>query len=188
MSRSARVGSYDPYFQYFTGVEFFHHAFPHERSDLSIGAAGSAPSWGCCWPRACASLMPPACCAPRTWRGSRSTPPCSPRRQLSNRRQAVACRPQGAQPTGQKARRAPAATVSALRLTPVCSSVLSMARLALRSRPWARTISSSQAGVPVFCTAMRMRSAARACDVTSANETQTAIRRVIVRRVRNHIT
>lgn len=26
---------YDPYFQYFTGEEFFRHTFPHERSDLS---------------------------------------------------------------------------------------------------------------------------------------------------------
>jgi len=26
---------YDPYFQYFTGQEFFQHDFPHERSDLS---------------------------------------------------------------------------------------------------------------------------------------------------------
>src|SRR5882757_7435792 len=26
---------YDPYFQYFTGEEFFQHKFPHERSDLS---------------------------------------------------------------------------------------------------------------------------------------------------------
>ena len=26
---------YDPYFQYFTGAEFFQHVFPHERSDLS---------------------------------------------------------------------------------------------------------------------------------------------------------
>src|SRR2546430_6387020 len=26
---------YDPYFQYFTGAEFFQHTFPHERSDLS---------------------------------------------------------------------------------------------------------------------------------------------------------
>jgi transposase, IS5 family len=29
------VWVYDPYFQYFTGEEFFQHAFPHERSDLS---------------------------------------------------------------------------------------------------------------------------------------------------------
>ena len=26
---------YDPYFQYFTGAEFFQHVFPHKRSDLS---------------------------------------------------------------------------------------------------------------------------------------------------------
>ena len=26
---------YDPYFQHFTGEEFFQHSFPHERSDLS---------------------------------------------------------------------------------------------------------------------------------------------------------
>jgi transposase, IS5 family len=26
---------YDPYFQHFTGEEFFQHAFPHQRSDLS---------------------------------------------------------------------------------------------------------------------------------------------------------
>ena len=26
---------YDPYFQYFTGAEFFAHAFPHERSGIS---------------------------------------------------------------------------------------------------------------------------------------------------------
>ena len=26
---------HDPYFQYFTGEQFFQHAFPHERSDLS---------------------------------------------------------------------------------------------------------------------------------------------------------
>jgi len=26
---------YDPYFQYFTGEEFFQHAFPHERSGLA---------------------------------------------------------------------------------------------------------------------------------------------------------
>src|ERR1700722_3146972 len=26
---------YDPYFQYFTGEEFFQHRFPHERSDLT---------------------------------------------------------------------------------------------------------------------------------------------------------
>src|SRR6185437_2165403 len=33
---------YDPYFQYFTGEEFFQHAFPHERYDLE--AAPSRPA------------------------------------------------------------------------------------------------------------------------------------------------
>ena len=31
---SVSAGS-DPYFQHFTGLEFFQHEFPHERSDLS---------------------------------------------------------------------------------------------------------------------------------------------------------
>ena len=46
---------YDPYFQYFTGEEFFQHTFPHERSDLSHwraarrqarAAAGREPAGG----------------------------------------------------------------------------------------------------------------------------------------------
>jgi hypothetical protein len=31
---------HDPYFQHFTGEEFFQHEFPHERSDLSQSYAG----------------------------------------------------------------------------------------------------------------------------------------------------
>ncbi len=31
----ARALVHDPYFRFFTGEEFFQHAFPHERSDLS---------------------------------------------------------------------------------------------------------------------------------------------------------
>ena len=71
---------HDPYFQHFTGYEFFQHEFPHERSDLShwrkrlgdkldllLGRepAGGPPEW-----RAAHQAI---------WRGSRSTPPCSPR-------------------------------------------------------------------------------------------------------------
>src|ERR1044071_4197315 len=52
---------YDPYFQYFTGQEFFQHRFPHERSDLSHWHTRQGH------------------CARRTSSGSRSTPPCSPR-------------------------------------------------------------------------------------------------------------
>ena len=35
---------HDPYFQFFTGEEFFQHAFPHERSDLSHWRLGAAAS------------------------------------------------------------------------------------------------------------------------------------------------
>jgi transposase, IS5 family len=34
---------YDAYFQHFTGEEFFQHAFPHERSDLSHWPWARAP-------------------------------------------------------------------------------------------------------------------------------------------------
>ncbi len=43
---------YDPYFQYFTGEEFFQHGFPHERSDLSHWRGRLGDSWSCCSPRA----------------------------------------------------------------------------------------------------------------------------------------
>jgi IS5 family transposase len=36
---------HDPYFQHLSGEEFFQHASPHERSDLTIGASGWATSW-----------------------------------------------------------------------------------------------------------------------------------------------
>ena len=58
----------NPYFQYFTGEEFFQHELVHERSGLSqmafgplrAGASGSATNWTFSWPRACASPMTPA--------------------------------------------------------------------------------------------------------------------------------
>src|SRR5712671_6836351 len=46
------------------------------------------------------------------------------------------------------------------------SSTTWMSRSAFLSRPWALMISSSQASVPVFCAAMRMRSAAAAAVAT----------------------
>jgi Transposase domain (DUF772) len=52
---------HDPYFQFFTGEEFFQHTFPHERSDLSH------------WRKR------PAHYAAKTSSGSRSTPRCSRR-------------------------------------------------------------------------------------------------------------
>src|ERR1700688_3213115 len=71
---------YDPYFQYFTGEEFFQHEFPHERSDLSHWrASGSATSSNCCWRRACGWRTRAARCAARTSSGSRSTPTVQPK-------------------------------------------------------------------------------------------------------------
>src|SRR5213079_1091855 len=52
---------HDPYFQFFTGEEFFQHTFPHERSDLSHWRTRSARY------------------AAKTSSGSRSTPRCSRR-------------------------------------------------------------------------------------------------------------
>src|SRR6266403_4687416 len=70
---------YDPYFQHFTGEEFFRHEFPHERSDRSHGASASAASWKFSWPRACGWRTRAGRCGRRIWPGSRSIPPCSPR-------------------------------------------------------------------------------------------------------------
>jgi hypothetical protein len=70
---------HDPYFQHFTGEEFFQHKFPHERSDLAIGASGWAISWNCCWQKACEWRIKAVRYGPGTSSGSRSTPRCSPR-------------------------------------------------------------------------------------------------------------
>lgn len=92
---------YDPYFQYFTGEEFFQHAFPHERSDLShwrkrlgdklelllaeslriahaTGRYGQTTSSGSrstrrCSPRPSPSRPTPSCCTRRS-RGSGGWP------------------------------------------------------------------------------------------------------------------
>lgn len=101
---------HDPYFQFFTGKEFFQHAFPHERSDLShwrkrIGAT----SWSCYWPRARGWRTRPARCAARTSSGSRSIPRCSRRPSPFRPMPSCCMRYQGAQPPGEAARRQAAA-------------------------------------------------------------------------------
>lgn len=69
---------HDPYFQYFTGEDFFQHAFPSARTSAT-GAGGSATNWSCCWRRACGWRTRPARYAAKTSSGSRSTPRCSRR-------------------------------------------------------------------------------------------------------------
>src|SRR5262245_10206076 len=70
---------YDPYFQHFTGEEFFQHEFPHERSELSHWRKRLGDNWNFSWPRACGWRTRAGRCGRRIWRGSRSIPPCSPR-------------------------------------------------------------------------------------------------------------
>ena len=105
---------HDPYFQFFTGEEFFQQ-LPARGSDLSHGASGWATDWSCCWPRVCGWRTQAAHCGRRIWRGSRSTPPCSPRPSPSRPTPSCCMRDQGPQPPGQEAWRAVTAVLSAHR-------------------------------------------------------------------------
>src|SRR5580692_7722843 len=100
---------HDPYFQYFTGEEFFQHTFPHERSDLS--------HWRMRLGDKLELLLAESL---RGARGRRVTQPglqaghgrhhgAAKGHHLSDRCQAAACGDQGAQPSGKKARRQAAA-------------------------------------------------------------------------------
>ena len=60
---------YDPYFQHFTGEEFFQHASRMSARTSVIGASGSATSSTCFWPRACGWRIRRARCARRTSSG-----------------------------------------------------------------------------------------------------------------------
>jgi hypothetical protein len=60
---------YDPYFQYFTGEEFFQHEFPHERSDLSHWRKRRDDKLELLFPRACGWRMRAARCGPVTLSG-----------------------------------------------------------------------------------------------------------------------
>src|SRR5690242_10889269 len=88
---------YDPYFQHFTGEEFFQHEFPHERSDLSHWRKRLGSKLELCWLRACAWRMRLARCAPATSNG--------------DGRQVAACGDQGAQSVSPQMRAATAPVV-----------------------------------------------------------------------------
>jgi IS5 family transposase len=106
---------YDPYFQFFTGEEFFQHEFRHERSDLSHGGSGSAISLSCCWPRACGWRTRSARCERRPSAGHGRYHGAAQGHHVPHRRQALARGRQGAQPPSQKTRRAASAILSACR-------------------------------------------------------------------------
>lgn len=50
---------HDPYFQYFTGKEFFCHAFPHERSGTTHWRKRVVAQLARFWPRASGLRMTP---------------------------------------------------------------------------------------------------------------------------------
>jgi len=83
---------YDPYFQHFTGEEFFQHEFPHERSDLSHWRKRLGGKLELLLAESLRVAHESGRCGRRIWRGSRSIPPCSPRHHLPNRCKALARR------------------------------------------------------------------------------------------------
>ena len=70
---------YDPYFQHFTGETFFQHTFPHERSDLSHWRKRLGDKLDLLLAESLRVAHESGALRTRTWRGSRSTPRCSPR-------------------------------------------------------------------------------------------------------------
>jgi hypothetical protein len=70
---------HDPYFQFFTGEEFFQHAFPHERSDLSHWRKRLGDKLELLLAESLRWRTRPARYAARTSSGSQSIPRCSRR-------------------------------------------------------------------------------------------------------------
>ena len=71
---------HDPYFQFFTGEEFFQHAFPHQRPDLSHWRKRLGDKLELLLAaRACGWRIRLARYVAKTSSGSRSTPRCSQR-------------------------------------------------------------------------------------------------------------
>ena len=70
---------YDPYFQHFTGEEFFQHEFPHERSDLSHWRKRLGSKLELLLAESLRVAHESARCARATSSGSPWTPPYNPR-------------------------------------------------------------------------------------------------------------
>ena len=107
---------YDPYFQYFTGEEFFQHAFPHERSDLSHWRKRLGDKLELLLAeslRVAHERRRVAQPGPQAGHGRHHG--AAQGHHLPDRRQAAACGDQGTQPPGEQARRAVAAILPAHR-------------------------------------------------------------------------
>ena len=74
---------HDPYFQYFTGEEFFQHEFPHERSDLSHWRKRLGDKLELLLAESLRVAHTSGALRTKDLRGSRSTQPYSPRPSLS---------------------------------------------------------------------------------------------------------
>jgi hypothetical protein len=81
---------HDPYFQYFTGEEFFQHAFPHERSDLSHWRKRLGDKLELLLPRVCGLPTLAGAAEQGLGAGKRGHHSAAQEHHLPDRRQAVA--------------------------------------------------------------------------------------------------
>ena len=99
-----------PYFQFFTGKEFFQHAFPHERSDLSHWRKRLGDKLELLLADSLRVARPGRrVTRPRPQAGHGRHRGAAEGDHLPDRRQAVACGNPGTEPPGEQARRAVAA-------------------------------------------------------------------------------
>src|SRR5262249_53456180 len=108
---------YDPYFQYFTGEEFFQHRRPHERTDLSHWRKRLGDNLELLLAESLRVAHDAGALRGKVLARSRSTRRCGPRRSASDRHQAAARRDPGPEPTGDQTWGAAAAILSARRQT-----------------------------------------------------------------------
>ena len=100
---------HDPYFQFFTGKEFFQHAFPHERSDLSHWRKRLGDKLELLLADSLRVAHGRRVTRPRPQAGHGRHRGAAEGDHLPDRRQAVACGNPGTEPPGEQARRAVAA-------------------------------------------------------------------------------
>ena len=91
---------HDPYFQHFTGEEFFQHEFPHERSDLSHWRKRLGDKLELLLAESLRVAHASGALRAGISSGSRSTPRCSQGDHVSDRCQAAARGDQGIEPAG----------------------------------------------------------------------------------------
>src|ERR1700733_9031416 len=99
---------HDPYFQFFTGEEFFQHTFPHERSDLSHWRKRLGDKLELLLAESLRVAHEAGALRGQDLKRVTVDTTVQPKA-ITDRCQAAACGHQGAQPPGEKARRQAAA-------------------------------------------------------------------------------